>query len=192
VALIWNYLDNTWTMRDLPNATAGIHAICADGGGTTYAQLKTAATKFSDWTTAGTKYSDLSPSAGATRKTILASTDNLIYVIGNGNSANGALFSCEAERAYISMGDAQRVKYFRSVWPRFETDMSQEVEISVGVSMGVNELPSWQTVTYTVGTSRKVDVNKSGRFLGIRVRSSSGTPWKLRSMDVDYELQGLW
>jgi hypothetical protein len=51
---------------------------------------------------------------------------------------------------------------------------------------------TWQGVqTYTHGTSRKVDVNRSGRFMALRI-STTGDVWRMRSFDVDAQPQGLW
>jgi len=80
----------------------------------------------------------------------------------------------------------------RTVWPRLEASAAQTFEISIGTSMSVDEPITWQAAqTYIYGTSRKVDVNKAGRFIGLRIRSN-GNPWRLRSLDLDIQPQGLW
>jgi hypothetical protein len=47
------------------------------------------------------------------------------------------------------------------------------------------------TYTYTVGSTYKLDVSQSGRFLGIRVINSTA-PFRIKSMDIDYVETGAW
>ncbi|MCU0296698.1 MAG: hypothetical protein MUD05_11675 [Candidatus Nanopelagicales bacterium] len=189
-ALVWQYGDGfpgTWGVRDLPSVTAGIHAAVAELSGPVYTGLTGV---YDDLT--GT-YESNWPTAPVGRKTVLSATANLLYVVGNASNANGATFTAEVQRDYLAFGDAQRVKFFREIWPRFDGDGGQQIEISVGTAMSVNEPPSFQTAqTYTIGTSRAIYVNKAGRFLSLRMRSTSGTPWKLRSLDIDLQPQGVY
>jgi len=189
-AVVWNYKDNTTGVRDLPNATAGIHAQVSETTAISWGSLSAL-----EWSTVASTYAswDAFPAVPISRKTVLSSTDNKLYIIGNGNTANGSTFTAEIQRDYISFGDNQKVKYFRSIWPRFDAVNAQSIEISIGVSMEVGETPDWQTAkVWTHGTSRKIDVNKSGRYLSIRLRSTTGSPWKIRSMDIDLQPQGIW
>jgi hypothetical protein len=185
-ALVWNYSDNTLGVRDLPNATAGIHAPVTDSSGDIWSSIS------GTWADQTATWDSLIP-APISRKTVIASASNLLHVIGGGASANGSTLTAQLQRDYISFGDAQRVKFFRTLWPRFDGDSGQEISLQIGTSMSVNESPTWQTEqTYTLGTSRPLHVNRSGRFMHLRIRSSTGTVWKLRSMDVDLQPQGSW
>lgn len=185
-AIVWNYRQNTVGTREIPNATAGVHAIIK------YTDPTTWATVSGTWDSLTSTW-DGYDAASKSKKTVLASTANKLYVIGAGTDAAGSALVGQLERTGISLGDAQRVKYIRSIWPRFDATAGQQIEISVGTSMSADEAPTWQSAqTYTVGTSRKVNVNATGRFLALRVRSASGGVWKLGSMDVDIEPRGLW
>ena len=186
-AIIWNYKDNTFGVRDLPNATSGIHTSITEGSGDTWAALS------GTWETLPQdEWTDfIIPNA--TRRSILSSADNKIYIIGNSNDNSGSPMTAEMKREYITLGDAQRVKYFRTVWPQFDGAGGQVVSVLIGTSMSPNETVSWQEPqNYTLGSSRKIDVNRSGRYLSIAFRSSSGAQWRLRRVDVDFQPQGLW
>ena len=181
-ALIFNYSDNTVGLRTLPSATCGTHAPVSEGNATDWAAL-------GNWNALTQNWSDFA-AASKFRKTVIGA--DKLYVIGNGSNENGTAMTSQLERTYMSLGDSQRVKLFRSVWPRIEADSAQTFDISVGVSMSVDESVDWQTaVTYTQGTSRKVDVNKAGRFLSVRIRST-GNVWRIRGFDVDAHPQGTW
>lgn len=184
-ALIFNYADNTIGLRDLPNATCGTHTPVSEGAATTWADLSAT---WADLTGTWEQWIN----ASKFRKTILGSMDTKIYVVGNASTANGTAITSQLEREHIALGDAQRVKFIRSVWPRFDASPGDTFEIQVGTSMSVDESVSWQAAkTYTVGTSRKVDVQRAGRFLSLRIRSAGGV-WRLRSMDVDIHPQGSY
>lgn len=185
-AIIFNYGDNTLGVRDLPNATCGLHAVVRENNGTTWANLSGT---WADQTQTWAQLEGTQPF----RKTVIGSANTKIYVIGNGIDENGTAMIAQLERTGMSLGDPQRVKYFRTVWPRFDAPQGTQIEINVGTQMAIDESVSWQpAVTYTVGTSRKVDVNKSGRFLALRFRTTIGGVWRLNQFEVDMQPQGLW
>ena len=184
-ALIFNYSDNTIGLREIPNLTCGVHVPVSEGTAKTWADLTATWEDLTgDW--------DQWINSSQFRKTVLGSMDTKIYVLGNASTANGTAITSLLEREYLSLGDAQRVKYIRSVWPRIEATTGQVFNVQVGTSMSVDEPITWQGVqTYTHGTSRKVDVNRSGRFMALRI-STTGDVWRMRSFDVDAQPQGLW
>lgn len=182
-ALIFNYKDNTIGLRDLPSVNCGIHAQVTEAAAETYATVSTT------YDTETRTYGDLS-GASQFRKTILGGT--YLYIVGNATTNNGTAMTSQLERQYISLGDDQRVKFIRTVWPKLEATQSQTFSIQVGTAMAVGSPITWQTAqTFTYGTSRKVDVNRAGRYLALRV-STTGDPWRMRSLDVDVQPQGLW
>jgi hypothetical protein len=184
-AIIFNYKDNTIGLRDLPSVHCGIHAPLSEGTALTWAGLS------GTWDTLSQGSWDNFASASQFRKTVLGGA--ALYIVGNGTTANGTAMSSQLERQYIALGDNQRVKFIRSVWPKFEAPTAgQEFTIQIGTAMSSDEAITWQAAqTYTYGTSRKVDVSRAGRYMGIRVSCNDG-PWRLRSMDVDVQPQGLW
>jgi hypothetical protein len=48
------------------------------------------------------------------------------------------------------------------------------------------------TATYTVGSTYKADLFATGRFLYIKISSSSRQEWRLRSLDLDVEMLGAY
>lgn len=185
-ALIFNYADNTVGLRNIPNVTCGIHAPVSEGTASTWGGLSG---QWADLTGDWNQYVNYSKF----RKTVLGSMDNKLYIVGNIDTENGTSMVSQLERTYLNLGDAQRVKFVRSIWPRFEATAGDTFDIRVGTSMSVDEAVNWQEAqTYTYGTSRYVSVNKAGRFLSIRIRSSANTQWRLNSLDVDVQPQGLY
>jgi len=59
--------------------------------------------------------------------------------------------------------------------------------------MSMAESISWQAAqNFTVGTTRKLDINKAGRYISVKFGSTTGEPWRLKSFDIDVTPQGLW
>ena len=187
LAIIWSYVDNTLGVRTLPNCTAGIHSSVTEAAATTGASVT------GTWTTITGLWSDYTALADKARKTVLASTANKLYVVGGSDDAAGTAMTSQLERQYISLGDPQRLKYVKSVWPHFDAPTGSTFEIRVGMSMSSDESVNWSaSQTYTVGTSRKVNVSTSGRYMSLRIRSTSGGVWRLKSIEVDLEPKGMW
>jgi hypothetical protein len=128
----------------------------------------------------------------ADKRLVLGTTASKLMVVGVGSGFDGSAVTSTLERTGIALGDPQRVKYVRQVWPKFEG--SGNIEISIGTQMAADEAVTWRSpVTYTIGSTRKVDVNATGRFIGVRLRASSATDtWRLKSMEVDVQPQGVW
>lgn len=173
-AFVWNYADNTTGMRSMPNATAGAHLLVAEAAGVPVVGPGL----------------DLGVN---NRKTVISSADNKIYVFGNAKDANGSTFTSNLQRDYLSLGDDQRVKLVRAIWPEFYANAGQVITIQVGTSMSMAESISWQAAqNFTVGTTRKLDINKAGRYISVKFGSTTGEPWRLKSFDIDVTPQGLW
>ncbi len=186
-AITWNYTDNTLGIRDLPSATSGIYSEISVDNVVTWSNVE------GTWSSITSTWESLNQLANSLPHTVLSGTSQRLYVLGRGYSNDGFELNAELRRSYIAVGDAQRVKFFRSVWPRFDLAEDQNIYVSIGTSMSVNEEPVWQPeIVFDGGTSRAVYVNRSGRFLGLRIRSNDGQPWRIKSLDVDVQPQGMY
>jgi hypothetical protein len=186
-ALIWNWKDNTLGIRDMPNVTSAVYTRTNQAAATTWA------TASGTWDSQTETWSSLDAPSLADNALVLGSTDTKLHIVDAASTFDGTAITALLERSGIALGDAQRVKFVRSVWPRIDGTPGDAVEVTVGTQMSIDEAVSWGSAqTYTIGTSRKVDVNRSGRFMAIRLRSSGGSAWKIRSFDVDIQPQGLW
>ena len=185
LALVWNYKDNTLAVRDLPSATCGVYCQIDQTSPETWS------TGSEVWTD-GTAIWDSDASSLAEKRLVIGTTASKLQIVGAGFGADGSAFTSQLERTGIALGDPQRVKYVREVWPKL--DGTGSVEISVGTSMNAEEPYTWGAAqTFTIGTTRKVDVNSAGRFLGLRIRSNTATnTWRLKSAEVDVQPMGRW
>ena len=185
LALVWNWIDNTFGVRTLNNVTFGAP------GQLDYAVL-------SDWTDTGTWESDVSGwnndefSAAEARLLLCSATPN-ISVVDIGSTFNASNVTAMLERTGMAFESAMQVKMVRAIYPRIEAMTGTVIQVQVGASMDAETTPVWSVVSdYTVGSSYKVDTFASGRFLALRFSSSSPQPWRIRSYDLDIVKQGTY
>jgi hypothetical protein len=180
-AAVWNWVDNVWTFRDLRTVTAGASGQVPawnDGTDTWDTAAGTWATDTTAWG-AG----EVAPNE---QRLVLAHTLPALSVVGAGQTDVGLTFTATAERIGLHFDDPQTVKRIRSVWPRIDADAGTVVLVEVGASMKPDVAPTWNAaVSFTVGTTTKVDSMASGRYLALRLSSAVNSDWRVRGVDLD-------
>jgi hypothetical protein len=77
------------------------------------------------------------------------------------------------------------------VWPVIDAPAGTEIEISIGASMNPAQAPTMRDpVTFTVGTTNKINTRISGRYAAIRFAHSGPAQWKIRSFSIGVQPQG--
>ena len=110
-----------------------------------------------------------------------------------GSTFNGTNPTCILERSGLAFDKPDVVKTLKSLVPRFDAVAGTVLSIQFGASMDTEVAPTWSSaITYTVGTTRKVDSFATGRFLAIRITSTSGQPWRLKSYDPEIIEHGTY
>ena len=186
VALVWNYVDNTLGFRDLPTSTCGLSGFLAEGSTATIDALTGTADNL-------TGVIDALGAGASTRKTAIGSAATKIYVLGSKPDNDGATLTAELRRSGINFGNPESVKYLKAIWPRFDAAAGQTITVTIGYSMWPDETYNYTTpFTYTVGTTQKVDIDCSGRFFEFWFKSTSGASWRIRSLEADVVIRGLY
>lgn len=186
-ALIWNWQDNTFGTRDLPNVTYAASGLLdytqgntwADYSGVTWADLNKA------W-----NGNDYTP---ADSRLILASTLPRLYLADARSTFAGTNIAATLERTGMAFDDPYSVKTIRAIYPRIKAVSGTQVYVQLGASMDAEIAPTWgDPVLYTVGTTFKADSFATGRFLALRVYSTGKQGWSVKSMDVDLVARGAY
>lgn len=183
---VWNWIDNTWGIRDAPNVTA---AAC---GLLTYpAGLSTdALSGNTDDLVGATDSNDFTPNDS---RLIMASAASALYLADSGGTFAGTAVSAMLERTGMAFGDPDTVKLLKSITPRVSAPAGTVLTIQFGASMSAEVAPTWSdAVTYTVGTDVKAFSFAQGRFLAYRISSTSTQPWSVKSMDFEIQSTGKW
>ena len=117
----------------------------------------------------------------------------MISLADTGTTDFGSIITATLERSGMSMGEPDRVKLLRAIYPVIDGVNGSTVSIQVGASMFPDSTPAWQTAqTFTIGTDVKIDSFTTGRYLSIRFSNADYSPWRIRSFRVDYVGQGFF
>ena len=185
-ASIWNWKDNTWTFRELRSVTAG-------------ATGQTPLAVGARWSTSTDTWGSVTSTWGGgfagvnDQHLVLAHALPALSLVGYGQDDVGVTPTATAERTGMHFGEPQKLKTIRTVWPRIDAPPGTVVSIEVGASNTPDVAPTWKpAVSYTVGTSAKVDCFATGRYLSIRISNAQAKTWRLRGLDMDIQPQGNW
>lgn len=186
-ALVWNWEDNTFGLRDLPNVTYAAPGLIdytqgnkwSDYSGVTWADLVKA------W-----NGNDYTP---ADSRLIMASANTKLYLADSRSTFDGTNVSATLERTGMAFDDPYSVKTIKAVYPRIKAVAGTVVYIQVGASMDAEVAPVWSDpVTYTVGSTFKADLFATGRFPAVRFYSTGKQPWAVKSFDFDVVSRGAY
>jgi hypothetical protein len=183
-AYVWNYAQNSWGIRDIPNATAG------NIGPVVSLPSDTWATSDGTWAT-DTGTWEIASLSSIKRKLVLASADTKTYLMDDGATYAGTAPSMFVERTGLALGNHDRIKLVKSVRPRIDAPGGTVVNVRIGGALTADATVAWSApLPYTVGSSIAAWGMTSGRYIGVKLESTSGSQWRCRSMDIEYELAG--
>ncbi len=183
-ALVWNWIDNTWGIRTLPNATCAASGLLYYPTGTSY----DAATGSYDDAAGAYDANDFTPNDA---RFIMGSTAPALYLADSGNTYAGSTIPAQIERKGLVFGDPDTVKTWISMTPRISAPNSTRVYVQFGGAMTSDVEPTWgDAVAFTVGTDFKAYGFATGRYLAYRIYSSGAQGWSVKSIDCDVKPMG--
>jgi hypothetical protein len=187
MALVWNYVSDTWGFRTLNQVTYG-----ATGS---YAYQATSDAWSADvaiWSADTTSWNPNDITQADSRLILTTATPSGV-IVDVGTDYAGTAINATLERTGMSFGDPLTVKTAKRVFPRIDAPTGTVVNIQLGGSMDVEGPVTWSnSVPYTVGSTQHADCFATGRFLAIRFTSVGGNPWRIGSYDLDIVGRGSW
>lgn len=181
-ALIWNYKDNTLSIRDLPNVSY------ATTGVTDYVVSNSWDSAIGAWDDQSTKWNQSEFTQAAQRLIMASASNNKIYQADYTESFDGTSFTAYIEREGLDFGDPMSIKTMTQVRPIIDAKPGQVIQVTTGGAMDLQAGTKWNTpVNFTVGTNQKVDTFATGRYLAIRFTSTNASPWRLKRYDMTIE-----
>jgi len=192
-AIIWNWQENTLTIRDLPD-----YRYIAPGRVDSVSSTQAVwATNTATWDTAGVVWAEYADIPAFQRLLGLGDM-NLNWVDGLSQQKTPILL----ERTYVGFPvksnappDLSCRKFVRRVWPRFTGATGTRLYISFGTADSVAESIKWRAPKlFVIGVTRKSDITLSGKVMAMRVTEDPATAgqfvWKYSGMDIDIEAEG--
>ena len=184
LALVWNWKANTLGTRELPSAT---HA----ANGVVDADLSDSWDSDAEpWSADTSKWNQAETTKTATR-TVIASADSKLLLADTSSTFSGTSMNAYVERTGLSFDAPERVKLCRGVRPIIEGSEGGTVQVSIGASMDPTVEPTWSApVDYVIGSNVQADSFAAGRFLAVKIASSSAINWRIKRLGLDVEAQG--
>ena len=180
-AVIWNYQEQTWSTRDLPN----VNYIAKGVVNPDLANTWTAST--STWEKSTLNWAQAPYNPVINSLLMCGTNDTKFYLADSSTTFDGTSFLTKLERIGLHSGRTDAVKSVTKVFPRIEGTGS--VNISVG-----SELQPFQGVSYNdpvsfeIGSDFKIDCRVKGRYIAIKIESSADTQFELSGMAIEAEV----
>lgn len=196
MVLIWNWRDDTWTVREVPGTRAVM-------------PIQYEERELAPWAdVAGAWSAQTDPWSTSVSQNILGSvffaplSTPTIQLVDNSGQVNGVDFDSYVERTGIDVEtafdgqlyhDPLKERWLTSVWPYIEAAVGTEFTIKVGHSATLGGTVTWDdTGVWTAGDSPKIDLHAQGRYLAIRItHSGSEADWRLIGYGLDISKVGV-
>lgn len=189
-ALIWNWEQDTFAVRDLPNVRYAASGFLDDSGASELWNNDTAV-----WDSDITTW-DTNPYQAVSKRLLLPSiSDTRIHLADVTNRFNGVNFTGSLERSGNAIARQDRFgnpkadpsirKLLKEIWPRIEAQPGTTVSIYAGATDDENAAVNWKgPFQFVVGTHRKVNPLVAGRFLATRYENASDATFNLLGHDL--------
>ena len=185
-ALIWNWVDGTFTFRDLSGVTCGTSGQYESNGQ-------------SPWSADGATWADDDTSwdmdylPATQSRFILGTNTPQLLGVDVGTQFHGSTFPATVERTGLAFDDLESVKTCKAIYPRIDGTTGETVYVQAGGAMDVEGPYNWSDpVPYVIGSTYRADLFASGRFLAYRVYSTAALSWRIRSLDMEVQAMGRY
>jgi len=195
-ALVWNWANQTFTERDLPETSMIGYGIEGDplSSASWSADTSTWANNSLNWNTAGA--SAFSNTAG--KSLVMASaTDTKMYRHETGNTKDGTNMTSYIERTGITVDESGQsnpstVKSVTAIWPKMTLSTAgTDVNVYVGAQMSTESAISWEgPYTFNPDDQSKVPVRVTGKYIGVKFESTGDQTWRLDGYSLDVKNAG--
>ena len=185
-ALIWNWKDNTFSFRDLPDTSFINNGIIDITVGATW--------------DASSEYWDIGTGTWGERNydnvkknlVFCDVTNTKIFRDSFGNTKDGTNMTSYIERTGLDLNDPQAVKFVSAVYPQIEVSGDNSVNVYVGRQISTEQGITWEgPILFNPNTQSKVSCRVSGKYFGIKVESTTDMDWKLHGVAFEVQQRGL-
>ncbi|WP_212646386.1 hypothetical protein [Delftia sp. PE138] len=188
LACVWNWEENTWSIRSLRNVTCGAIGQLDPGTTNTWESQNYA------WADAAQAWNE-DPLSPAQERLLLGSTAPIINAVEITGTINGTAYTSVVERTGIALDGPDKVKTVRGLRFRAQGAQGTRIQVEIGGQMSVEDQVQWSpAVTHTIGSNPygQIDSFANGRFIALRITSLDNQPWRFQSYDWDYAITGRY
>lgn len=181
LALIWNWIDNNWSIRQLPNIRYA-----------TYGVVDPKEPDFWDasvgvWNTDALPWGESNYNPSKLKVIMTSVANDKVYLVGNTTVFDDQPFLSVLQRDGMNFGDDRGMKFVSSVTPHVTGEGDMRVYVG---SQYVQDGPiTWRgPYPYVIGGGQfKVDCRVTGRYLAIRFEADSLSNWNLNGYTLEFE-----
>ena len=184
-ALIWNYKANTVSYGTIPSLHhANYGSIDNTLSGTWAGDDAPWQSDLSAW-----NGPDFTPNIA---RVLMAADSTKLFLLDSSAAFDGSLPVAYLERRGLPFDSPEAVKCVRGIRLRIVGNTGDTVIVKVGSQSDPWEVPTYTSMTHTIGTTIACDCLVSGRYIAIRIETGTAYQWRLDSYDVDVVTQGKW
>jgi hypothetical protein len=179
-ALVWNWKDNTCSLRDLPNIS---HAALGPSDPSVESAWDNDPAA---WDSDGSGWGSDEFTPDSQRVVMVSPVTDTIYLADSTSRFDGTAISAYVERKGLTLGDASKRKLIRGIRPRLYGGQN-DVDLYIGSHEELHGEVTWSgPQTFSINTDFKSDFLVDGRYIAFKLASTSET-WRLESVDFDVE-----
>lgn len=201
-AIVWNYIDNTWSQSFLPSGLETNKDYITDlaYGAYTTSQIFPEV----DWDSATDEWDDNhvpwdydNERPGRNQGvSAIAGTINNLALGGYADDFVGEVIPFLLEKTGIDLDQTDRLKYVTRLWPRFSSGSSPggKLVFQIGAARQIDQETVWGIDReYVLGSGMYIDADAMGRSFGVRVKPHATEPalnWRLVGFDFEFRPAG--
>jgi hypothetical protein len=184
-ALIWNWISNTWGQKDLPEGTYGTPHISSGIVDTSIVSDSWAIVS-GTWLTIDRVWDKQGFSPQEQSPLICA---DKLYKGDSTDTQAGTNMVSIIERTDIPLGEDDVTVRIKALYPKMSGNVA--VNVYVGSHKAPGDSPSYATpVLFTPGSSKKIDVRKTGTHMAVKFESTGDQNWCLYGYEAEIDPVG--
>lgn len=178
-ALIWNWTEDTWTIRDIPEVAHISYGIVDPQTSDNWQDDPLS------WNSDTTVWNDRNYNPSKLSILMASPSDTKMYLVGDVSTFDGTTFTSRIEKNSMYFGDDHNFKSISSVTPHFTGN--GVVTAYVGYQKLKSDPIAWKgPFTFNIGVDYKIDCKVVGRYISFKCEIDSDGSWSLNG----YTLEG--
>lgn len=177
-AAIWNWSDDTWTFRDLPQVVYGTYGVVDPREPDDWNSDN------QTWDSDTTVWGNATYNPAKNKILLVSAVNKKTYVLGDTSLFDKVPFKSTMLRSDLYGSDDLRMKNVTTITPHIRG--TGICEVYVGSSNVLGSPLRWQgPFQYRIGRDFKIDCRVQGRYIGIRFDFDSVGEWELNGYTIE-------
>ncbi|QDH46220.1 hypothetical protein Pa223_059 [Pseudomonas virus Pa223] len=177
-AIIWNWKENTWSIRDLPNVLSGAYGIIDPKVSNLWDDDP------NPWDTYTSVWGEGSYNPAKSSMIFSSFQDKKLFLFGNNSTFSGQNFVSTLERSDIYLGDDRMMKTVSAIIPHITGNGT--CNIWVGNAQVQGSGIRWKgPYPYRIGQDYKIDTKHVGRYIALKFDFSSEGDWYFNGYTIE-------